>query len=126
MTQVNNKSSESSDPQENILKNASQTHLRLHRHVRELTDELRAVYEREIKLLKIIDKRDKQLAQDPSKRKIRAQSAKQSSAIDQGISPEEHALVTKELEQLRARYTALSNSKLGRLQRWYWRTKAGK
>ncbi|WP_461635899.1 hypothetical protein [Glutamicibacter soli] len=102
-----------------LQQNASNTHLSLHQKIRELTEELHSVYEREARLLKIVDKRDKQLDQVAGGRNIAVPSADQCSESDRGGN-------SLELDLLKQRYVALSRSKLGRLQLWYWRFKSGR
>ncbi|MCW4466136.1 hypothetical protein OK351_11565 [Glutamicibacter sp. MNS18] len=108
---------------------------KLHKENQELKRELAALYAREEKLLKLIHTRDSQLAQ----------LGKRDSAPNPGLDevPEPAPVAStdyvaetensshgtgnsKELVNLRRRYQALSQSKLGRVQLWYWRLRAGK
>ncbi len=104
-----------------LLNNARRTHLNLHQEIHELSEELRALYERESRLLKMLDKRDKQLAQTPDGRHPKVAPA---ATAQKGNPDSEKAM--RELELLQKRYLALSRSKLGRLQLWYWRIKSGR
>ncbi|PJJ43613.1 hypothetical protein ATK23_0808 [Glutamicibacter mysorens] len=89
----------------------------------QLKQELVDVYKREMKLLKIIDKRDEQLAQVASGRSIKLPIKKKQ--VSRPADRKEIARLNSDLEYLQKRYEALKNSKLGRLQLWYWRKKAG-
>lgn len=74
-----------------------------------LEDSLRQRYERELALIKSIERRDDEIE------KNLAQLAKCRQALKQA---------TKRLEVLEGRYQALSSSKLGSLQRRWWRFRA--
>lgn len=89
----------------------------------QLKQELVDLYKREMKLLKIIDKRDEQLAQVASGRSIKLPIKKKQ--VSRPAERKEIAKLNSDLEYLQKRYEALKNSKLGRLQLWYWRKKAG-
>ncbi|KWR72169.1 hypothetical protein RN04_07840 [Arthrobacter sp. W1] len=89
----------------------------------QLKQELVDLYKREMKLLKIIDKRDEQLAQVASGRSIKLPIKKKQ--VSRPADRKEIARLNSDLEYLQKRYEALKNSKLGRLQLWYWRKKAG-
>lgn len=102
-----------------LQQNASNTHLGLHQKIRELTEELHSVYEREARLLKLVDKRDKQLDQIAGGRSIAVPSANLTGESGHGGN-------SLELVLLKKRYAALSSSKLGRMQLWYWRFRAGR
>lgn len=110
-----------------LTRRAAVLPLKLHQEVQELRAELLTIYEREEKLLNIIDKRDRQLKRlsggkvlphVPEASELRAQAGAELTAK---LQQTEH-----ELETVRSRYLALSNSKLGRAQRWYWKKRAGK
>lgn len=90
----------------------------------ELKQELFDLYNREKKLLKIIDKRDKQLADIAAGRIVKIPAERK--IDDHPMDSQEIAYLKSELEYLQRRYDALQKSKLGRLQLWYWRQKAGK
>ncbi|MBM7768240.1 hypothetical protein [Glutamicibacter nicotianae] len=89
----------------------------------QLKQELVDLYKREMKLLKIIDKRDEQLAQVTSGKSIKLPIKKKQ--VSRPADRKEIARLNSDLEYLQKRYEALKNSKLGRLQLWYWRKKAG-
>lgn len=112
---------------EDFTRRAAVLPLKLHREVQGLSAELLKLYEREEKLLNIIDKRDRQvkllsggkkLPQVPDASELRAQT--ESELAKRLLKAE------RELEAMRSRYEALSNSKLGRAQRWYWKKRARK
>lgn len=89
----------------------------------QLKQELVDLYKREMKLLKIINKRDEQLAQVASGKSIKLPIKKKQ--VSRPADRKEIARLNSDLEYLQKRYEALKNSKLGRLQLWYWRKKAG-
>lgn len=99
--------------------NARNTHLGLHQEIRELTAELHELYEREARLLNLLDKRDKQLDSIDGGRAIAVPPTQPYSdrVLDKN---------SLELDLLKKRYAALSGSKLGRLQLWYWRFRVGR
>ena len=90
----------------------------------QLKQELIDLYQREVKLLKIIDKRDDQLAQVAAGLSIKLPAKKK--IVARPADRKEISRLNSELNYLQKRYEALKNSKLGRLQLWYWRKKAGK
>lgn len=90
----------------------------------ELKQELVDLYKREIKLLKLIEKRDKQLEDAAAGKLVRIPAKKKFDG--RTVDRQETVRLKSELEYLQRRYDALKNSKLGRLQLWYWRQKAGK
>lgn len=87
------------DPIDDLSRRASALPLKLHKENQELRQELVKLYAREEKHLRLLHKRDLQL---------------------NGTHNPEDAV------NLRKRYEALKNSKLGRMQLWYWRRQAGK
>ncbi|MGP4989614.1 hypothetical protein ACTXIX_03840 [Glutamicibacter ardleyensis] len=89
----------------------------------ELKQELIDLYKRERKLLKIIDKRDDQLEQAVAGKTIRLPAKKK--PVSRPADRKEITRLRSELDYLQHRYEALKKSKLGRLQLWYWRKKAG-
>lgn len=98
--------------------------LKFHTENKELKKELMRQYEREAKLLKIVDKRDEQLLQAVRGKSVEL-PAKWSKGADTA-SRKEIGGLKADLEQLQKRYDALRGSKLGRLQLSYWRLRAGK
>ena len=90
----------------------------------QLKQELIDLYKREVKLLKIIDKRDDQLEQMAAGKKLALPTKKK--IVSRPADRKEITRLKSELEYLQHRYEALKKSKLGRLQLWYWRQKAGK
>lgn len=89
-----------------------------------LKQELIDLYKREVKLLKIIDKRDDQLADAAAGKTVQLPIKKK--VVSRPADRKEIARLNSELEYLQHRYNALKESKFGRLQLWYWRQKAGK
>lgn len=89
-----------------------------------LKAELAELYKREVKLLKIIDKRDEQLEQVAHGKSIKLPSKKKQ--LQRPVDRKQIESLKNDLEILQRRYEALKKSKLGRLQLWYWRKKAGR
>jgi hypothetical protein len=107
-----------------IAERASVLPLKFHAESMELKKELIKLYEREAKLIKIVNKRDEQLILASQGIPVRL-PARMSKAASKAPLKEVIRLKT-DLELLQKRYDALRGSKLGRLQLSYWRLRAGK
>lgn len=110
--------------EQQLTNRASKLPIRLHKENQSLREELLKLYERETKLLKIIDRRDEQLvlAAQGIAVKVPARS-KPNQGQTMGLELEK---LKKKVDYLQQRHDALRASKLGSLQLWYWRQRAGK
>ena len=93
-----------------------------------LKKELSKLYERETQLLRYIDIQDHHLQGSTALKKLPAEFVLGTAAMDESdlVPSSEPRAMGLDLVNLNKRYDALSKSKLGRLQLWYWRLRAGK
>jgi len=109
---------------EDVIRHSTLIPLQLHAENLMLKKELIKLYKREESLLDHIDKRDSQLEQAGLGHfpKVAGKNRRISSTR---ISHELEK-ISNELDTIQKRYDALRNSKLGKMQLWYWRLRAGK
>lgn len=102
--------------------------LKLHAENKKLKKELIKLYEREEYLLKYISIQDRYLQGTTALKQLPANFVLGTVALNESdlVSSSEPRALGKDLVDLNNRYDALSKSKLGRLQLWYWRLRAGK
>ncbi|KAA0975332.1 hypothetical protein FQ154_14130 [Paeniglutamicibacter gangotriensis] len=102
--------------------------LKLHAENKKLKKELIKLYEREEYLLKYISIQDRYLQGTTALKQLPANFVLGTVDLNESdlVSSSEPRALGKDLVDLNNRYDALSKSKLGRLQLWYWRLRAGK
>jgi hypothetical protein len=111
-----------------VAERATALPLKLNAENQRLKKELVKLYEREEQLLKYIDIQDRHLQGTAALKQLPAKFVLGIAVMDENdlVPTTEPRPMGVDLFNLNKRYDALSKSKLGRLQLWYWRLRAGK
>lgn len=111
-----------------VAKRATVLPLKIHAENKKLKKELIKLYEREEYLLKYISIQNRYLQGTTALKQLPANFVLGTVSLNENdlVASGEPRALGKDLVTLNNRYDALSKSKLGRLQLWYWRLRAGK